>query len=351
MSTNKLIALLGLCLASLACTPSGKDSIRTDAMSFHRQADCQDEPLTAIAVNVKEGTETLYLKTSMEDVDIFWEDAAGSPWAQVESVTQAGAGIYEITLSHADRSAGVMYSRRGGTLTAVAPAQNFGVFLPVWQGAQDRVLQDFADWTYGTLDPHSTTGEVLAENWSTALKNKGFTSEPAEGAQSGYCYGRYGCVRLGDAEGHKGNILTPRSDYFRYDSLLVVSFRAAAYKDAIGTRDANKFRVEVTGGGFIRDFAAQEQTWIELEAPYITSEEDFMGNSWFLVFVADSDRNPMTASTRIKISSGAGSVSGNSRLFLDDICVARLVPDLDEDYYSENSGSGPDTILAARNEK
>ena len=130
----------------------------------------------------------------------------------------------------------------------------------------------------------------------------------------------------------------------------MVSFRAAAFKEKVGSKDDNHFRVEVTGGGFIRDYAETEQTWIDLEAPYIQNKEDFFGSdSWFLVFIADSDSNQMTATTRIKITSGTDTSEGCSRLFLDDISITRLVPDVDEDFYAENEGSGKDKIMTTIN--
>ena len=157
-------------------------------------------------------------------------------------------------------------------------------------------------------------------------------------------------IRLGDKEAHRGSVLTPRNDSFRFDTLLMVSFRAAAFKEKVGSKDDNHFRVEVTGGGFIRDYAETEQTWIDLEAPYIQNKEDFFGSdSWFLVFIADSDSNQMTATTRIKITSGTDTSEGCSRLFLDDISITRLVPDVDEDFYTENEGSGKDKIMTTIN--
>lgn len=352
MSFKKLLFAIGITTVVLSCSKEQTGQTREDKLSFHAQADCSDEPMKEAAVSVLAGTRTLYLKSSFDkEIDLFWQDAATYPWAKIEEFEPTGTkGVYRITLSYPDRYPGVWYARRVGTLSAVVPGEDFGVFLPVRQGATDRVVEDFSAWTYGSADPWSDISDTPLDNWTTALKDRGFSSEPVGSDTLGRCYGRVGYIRLGDKEAHRGSVLTPRNDSFRFDTLLMVSFRAAAFKEKVGSKDDNHFRVEVTGGGFIRDYAETEQTWIDLEAPYIQNKEDFFGSdSWFLVFIADSDSNQMTATTRIKITSGTDTSEGCSRLFLDDISITRLVPDVDEDFYAENEGSGKDKIMTTIN--
>ena len=352
MYLKKLLIAIGIAAVVLSCSKEQTGQTREDKLSFHAQADCSDEPMKEAAVSVLAGTRTLYLKSSFDkEIDLFWQDAATYPWAKIEEFEPPGTkGVYRITLSYPDRYPGVWYARRVGTLSAVVPGEDFGVFLPVRQGATDRVVEDFSAWTYGSADPWSDISDTPLDNWTTALKDRGFSSEPVGSDTLGRCYGRVGYIRLGDKEAHRGSVLTPRNDSFRFDTLLMVSFRAAAFKEKVGSKDDNHFRVEVTGGGFIRDYAETEQTWIDLEAPYIQNKEDFFGSdSWFLVFIADSDSNQMTATTRIKITSGTDTSEGCSRLFLDDISITRLVPDVDEDFYTENEGSGKDKIMTTIN--
>lgn len=352
MYLKKLLIAIGIATVVLSCSKEQTGQTREDKLSFHAQADCSDEPMKEAAVSVLAGTRTLYLKSSFDkEIDLFWQDAATYPWAKIEEFEPTGTkGVYRITLSYPDRYPGVWYARRVGTLSAVVPGEDFGVFLPVRQGATDRVVEDFSAWTYGSADPWSDISDTPLDNWTTALKDRGFSSEHVGSDTLGRCYGRVGYIRLGDKEAHRGSVLTPRNDSFRFDTLLMVSFRAAAFKEKVGSKDDNHFRVEVTGGGFIRDYAETEQTWIDLEAPYIQNKEDFFGSdSWFLVFVADSDSNQMTATTRIKITSGTDTSEGCSRLFLDDISITRLVPDVDEDFYAENEGSGKDKIMTTIN--
>ena len=352
MHLKKLLIAIGIATVALSCSKEQSVQTRENKLSFHAKADCSDEPMKDAAVGVLAGTRTLYLKSSFnKEIDLFWQDAATYPWAKIQEFEPTGTkGVYRITLSYPDRYPGVWYARRVGTLSAVVPGEDFGVFLPVRQGATDRVVEDFSDWTYGSADPWSEVSDTPLDKWTTALKDRGFSSEPVGSDTLGRCYGRVGYIRLGDKDAHRGSVLTPRNDSFLYDTLLMVSFRAAAFKEKVGAKDDNRFRVEVTGGGFIRDYAETEQTWIEFEAPYIANQDDFFGpGSWFLVFVADSDANPMTSTTRIKITSGTDATEGCARLYLDDICITRLVPDVDEDFYTENGGSGADHIMTTIN--
>ena len=134
----------------------------------------------------------------------------------------------------------------------------------------------------------------------------------------------------------------------------MVSFRAVAYTDYMtGARDDNKITVEVLGGGVIRDFAQSEKTTIDLEAGYYDiSSEEFPEDMWeghdFLVFVAGTKANPITANTRVRIICGSLTQNSavNNRIYLDNFYIRRL-QEVEEDYFAENNGSGKDIILGA----
>ena len=348
MSKSILVpAVLLVLLAS--CGKQDGAKLRTDRMSFHLKADCSDDAVSEACVSLLGGEKTIYLKSDYADVSIFWQDAAGQPWAKVISCEKTGMeGVTAITLGSDERSESVLYTRRSGTLTAVAASENYGLFMAVHQGGIARVYETFSDWTYGSSDPYSFAGDVMLDYWTTSLKDKGFTSEPVAPDTLGRCYGRVGFLRRGDSAGHRGSVLTPRNERFRYDSLLMVSFKAAAYKDKSSEDDA-QFRVEVVGGGVIRDLYSEEGSSVTFTAPYIdTKLADFWNGGNFLVFVCGTPNNPITASTRIKIVSGTGSTAGNGRLFIDELSITKIVPDLDEDFFEENGGSGQDKIMAKR---
>ena len=206
----------------------------------------------------------------------------------------------------------------------------------------------------GKTDPRFTDGETPIDNWTTAQKNLGFTSTTIEGEEVAHCYGKNGYLKLGDDKGHGADLISPYTNTLRSDSLLMVSFRAVAFTDYMtGARDDNKITVEVLGGGVIRDFAQSEKTTIDLEAGYYDiSSEEFPEDMWeghdFLVFVAGTKANPITANTRVRIICGSLTQNSavNNRIYLDNFYIRRLQK-VEEDYFAENNGSGKDIILGA----
>ena len=58
--------------------------------------------------------------------------------------------------------------------------------------------------------------------------------------------------------------------------------------------------------------------------------------------------NPITVNTRIRISCGSFTQTSpaNNRIFLDNFYIRRLEAD-EENYFTENNGSGKDIILGA----
>ena len=80
-----LISLAALVLAFAACSKEDRNAPRTDAFELHAVADCSDEPLSEFCIDVLEGTSELYIKTDVTDFEVFWQDAAPSPWLEVSS--------------------------------------------------------------------------------------------------------------------------------------------------------------------------------------------------------------------------------------------------------------------------
>jgi hypothetical protein len=349
LKLSTLVSLAVMALASVACSKDDRNAPRTDAFELHALADCSDEPLNEFCVNVLEGTSELYIKTDVADFEVFWQDAAPSPWLEVVSCEKTSdPSVWKMTLSYAQRSSGVLYTRRTGTLSVTKKQINLGTFLPVHQGAIERIGEDFSDFKYGSWLPTDFSGEKLCSEWTDALRKKGFSSEPV--AESYSCYGRYGHLRLGDAAGSKGNLLTPTSSLHRYDSLLMVTFKAASYPG-----DDKSFKVDVVGGGVIRDFVQEGKTSMTFQTEDIitnavTQEGLWKPESNFIVFIASTETNPVGVNTCLKITSGASSSSAGSRLFIDDYYVTKLVDGKDVDYYQLNQGSGKDRILASNNE-
>ena len=333
---------------ALSCTKQDANAPRKESFELYATSDCSGEPLSAFCVDVKANTSELFLKTNVSDFEVFWQDALTEPWAKVVSCESLSSGIYKVTLSYEALSDAVTYSRRTGTLALSKPEINLGLFFPVHQGAVERTFADFSEIKYGSWIPTESGKEVEFSNWSDVLLKKGFSTETVGNADATALYGKNGMVRLGDSEGRKGALITPVNSDHRYDSLLMVTFKAAAY---VG--DLRQFTVEVVGGGVFKDQLASGGKKIVLEAPEVnenalTPEGLWTEGSCFILFVNSTNSSTMGVNTCFKITSGAEG-TGNSRLFIDDFSVYKLTEDIDLDYYTLNQGSGQDRILAGNN--
>ena len=339
---STLIVLLAVAVVS--CAKQDANAPRKERFEVYAAADCSGEPLAAYCLDVNGNTSELYVKTNVSDFDVFWQDAFLEPWAEVVSCEKVASDVYKVQLSYDPISDAVTYSRRSGTLAFSEPEINYGLFFPVHQGSIERSFSDFSEIKYGSWIPTDSEKETKWEEWTDVLKKKGFSTEVVAPSEKSALYAKYGMMKLGDAEGRRGALITPVNANHRYDSLLMVTFKAAAYKG-----DLKKFSVEVLGGGVIRDYAATGGNKIVFEAPYInenavTQEELWPKEAYFILFVSSTETSPVGVNTCFKFTSGAEG-QGNSRLFVDDFCVLKLVKDIDLDYYSLNQGSGTDKIL------
>ena len=354
----------GLAGAALIAATIGITSCETHSNSDRNESikvyadPIAKEPIDAGIVGVKGGLAKLYVDANIDFVAT-WEDDAATPWAKVVdySSTDPQTGLRVITLKANRRSTtSSYYTRRTGMLILAASdgELNYNRIIPIHQGSTARVSNDFATLKYGKTDPRFTDGETPIDNWTTAQKNLGFTSTTIEGEEVAHCYGKNGYLKLGDDEGHGADLISPYTNTLRSDSMLMVSFRAVAYTDFYtGAKDDNKIKVEVLDGGVIADFADTGKTSIELEAAYYDPRSDeFPENMWegsdLLVFVGGTQLNPITVNTRIRISCGSFTQTSpvNNRIFLDNFYIRRLEAD-EENYFTENNGSGKDIILGA----
>lgn len=349
---KKLLAfILPLCVAFVVpgCVKDDPNAPREEVIQVHAAEDCSDEPLDAWCVDVKEGGAQLYVRTSVKDFKVSWQDAAPTPWLKVAACEVTDVqDIWKVTLQHEARSEDVVYSRRSGTLLVTKAENNLGIFFPIHQGAIERTYENFSDFKFGSWSPDDTQEEMGIEEWTDGLLNKGFASEPVAPATEPVCLAKNGYLKLGDAEGRKGALLTPVNGLHRYDSLLMVTFKAASYPG-----DDRFFKVEVLGGGVIKDFLKERKTSMTLETTDINVSSITQKGLWgpqtnFMIFIESTQESPVGVNTRLKITSGA-SGSGNARLYVDDFCVMKLVDSQDSDYFTMNQGSGQDRILAARN--
>ena len=350
---------IGIACLAAACVSceTHSNSDRSESIAVYADP-IEKKPVDAVYVGVQGGQAKIYAEANVDFV-ASWEDDADMPWAAVldDTAVDPLTGCRIVTLDVQRRvETGCYYTRRTGMLILAATdgTLNYNRIVPVHQGSTARVSNDFSSMKYGKTDPRFTDDETPIDDWTTAQKDYGFSSTTTDGEEHAHCYGKNGYLKLGDDEGHGADLISPYTNTLRSDSMLMVSFRAVAYTDFYtGAKDDNKIKVEVLDGGVIADFADTGKTSIELEAAYYDPRSDeFPENMWegsdLLVFVVGTQLNPITVNTRIRISCGSFTQTSpvNNRIFLDNFYIRRLEAD-EENYFTENNGSGKDIILGA----
>lgn len=333
-----------------------ENSVRSEVIEVYTGLD-EIEPVDQASVLVVGGLHQLYVKSNVA-FTASWEDGETTPWATIVDQETVEGGYRVITLDVKRRNKTPYYTRRTGTLVLAANNEglNYNKYIKIHQGSLARVSSDFAWSKYGSSDPRLDDG-VAFNSWTQTMKDKGFRSTTIVGQEGPHFYGKNGFVQLGDAAGHGADMYSPFASDLRYDSLLMVSFRAVAHTDyKTGAKDGNKFTVEVVGGGVIADFAEQGVTKIELEAKnFDPASELFPNDMWdgteFMIFVLSTEANPLTVNTAIRITSGSleEPTATPNRLYVDNFYIRRVVEG-EEPYFEENGGSGVDKIMAAEEE-
>ena len=356
MNLSGFIAGMGL-LGGLAvvssCDRSDPNAERSDYIQVFQTQD-QEEPLTTYNVSVLGGDFSFYVKSSVE-FSATWQDDASNPWASVKEVKDNGGGNYVVTITASPRATYAYYTRRTGTLMLTSPENMLGTFVTIHQGLYARLSSDFSWSKYGSADPRRDDGTIYG-SWSQTNKDRGWASTAIEGTDGPYLYGKNGYLMLGDAAGHGADLLTPYVNDLVSDSLAVLSFRAVAYTDLEGNKDANKLSVEIIGGGVLRGNDNTTATRLDLEIPYYDmSDESFPNSMWkgsdFLIGLESTVNSPLSGNTRIRITAGdmSGATGTPNRVFIDNLYIRRIAVTkkyADEDLWVLNGGkNGADKLL------
>ena len=318
---------IGIACLTAACVSceTHSNSDRSESIAVYADP-IEKKPVDAVYVGVQGGQAKIYAEANVDFV-ASWEDDADMPWAAVldDTAVDPLTGCRIVTLDVQRRvETGCYYTRRTGMLILAATdgTLNYNRIVPVHQGSTARVSNDFSSMKYGKTDPRFTDDETPIDDWTTAQKDYGFSSTTIDGEEHAHCYGKNGYLKLGDDEGHGADLISPYTNTLRSDSMLMVSFRAVAYTDFYtGAKDDPR-------------------------------SDEFPENMWegsdLLVFVVGTQLNPITVNTRIRISCGSFTQTSpvNNRIFLDNFYIRRLEAD-EENYFTENNGSGKDIILGA----
>lgn len=383
--TIRLCLLLALTAAFVSCGKSG----RGERKEYIKVYDSPDggTALDRVWMSVSGGTSTFYIKSNV-DFSAKWQSEDAS-WASISEPRKLSDGLWSIdvtvkpVLGRSLRSSaeGVptgLYTRRYGVLMLTCPELFLGKYLVVEQGLESRISSNFS-WLYGSPDPNDTYSDVPMGKWTAAQRNHGFTSTVIDGEQEAWVFSKEGYLKLGNDRGAGADLITPRTADFQFDTLLVVSFKAVAQNGDVlpdftgGTEpivpmrnvaarsadggDKSTLRVEVTGGGCIRDLVETGGTSLTLELPTYDRESssfpaDIFSNGSFLVFIEGTESNPITVNTAIRFITGDMKPSDDGaccRVFLDDIFVYRQDLLLDEDLFILNgSKSGKDNITGGK---
>lgn len=347
-----LIAAAPIVVSS--CVHDDPNAERSEFIEVYANLD-QEEPATTYSVSVEGGEFRLYVKSNVE-FSAQWQDDASSPWAKVASVTKEGDNTSVVTLEVSPRATYAYYTKRTGTLMLSAPELSLGTFISINQGLDARLSNDFSWSKYGSADPRKDDGTPISE-WSQTNINRGWTSTKIEGTSGPYFYGKNGYILLGDDKGHGADLYTPYVNELVNDSLLVVSFRAVAYTDIEGNKDANKFSVEIVGGGVLRDGfdSGERKTKMDIELPYYDMQDEKFPNSmWngseFMIGVISAPNNPISGNTRVRFVAGdmSGAEGTPNRVYMDNIYIRRILVGKtyeDIDLWKANGSSGLDKVL------
>lgn len=335
-----------------SCLKEDRNAERKDKIEVCLTPDGEplDVRLDHVFIGAKGGSCTFYVKS---DVDFTpeWQDAENTPWASITRFEKSADGLYLIELDVKKRYSYAYYTIRSGMLLLSSPDNDLGTFVTVDQGMTARLSNNFSWLKYGSSDPRKMDGTPIAQ-WSNTLKDYGYTSTVPNGAEQARCFGKNGYLMLGDAEGHGADFITPYVESFRTDSLLMLTFRAVAFTSLDGIKDDNKLTVQILGGGVFSDNPQEEKTEMTIEVPYYDmADEEFSLSMWkgtdYMLFIESTDRHPLTSDTQIRFMAGnMGMNPKSTRIFLDNIYI-RMTRNEEEfhQYFSENSGSGPDMIL------
>lgn len=361
MRQNLLTAVRRFCTAFVgvallaSCNLHDPNAERSEFIKVYASLEDMDdpevEPAKALAIGVREGSYEFFVKTNVspDELSFEWQDDQSSPWAKVEEVQEVSKGVIRVSIWTKARSAFGYYTRRTGMLMIYASDIHLGKYLRIHQGCVARYSNDCATFKSGSTNPLVADGEALWSTWTASQKENFPTTTPTS------VYARNGFLRLGDNIGHGGEITTKFVDALRADSLLMVNFRAVAFQDELGKKDANKFTVEVLGGGVFKDTDGAKK--LEVEIPYYNIDDpDFPTSMWndaeFMYFVENSESSKISANTRIRLTAGSlTEMTEPNRVFVTRIYIRTINPQVDEDYFEENGGNGVDRILGLSSEK
>ena len=200
--------------------------------------------------------------------------------------------------------------------------------ITIIQSSGNVVLEENFNWlTYGTNVPYDTAGETRFDSWTPEEIAMGWTSSPNEASSDQpVLYARYGFVKLGKT-GYGGDLISPKFSKIEGTATVKVTFKAAGYISAGGTKDDNLLRVSTVGPG------ETDISVFEIDNYPNSKDEDDEGvenNIWDPARAYSFTVTGATAETQIRFLGNQfelkGVGKGKNRIFIDDIKVETIVP-------------------------
>lgn len=193
------------------------------------------------------------------------------------------------------------------------------------EGSEGQVVlfEDFSWLTYGNTILYNSTDPVRCDSWTAEQKAKGWTSTPNTfSSNQPLLYGCFGFAKVGKTS-YGGDLISPKLSEIVGIKNIVVTFKAAPYMTATGTKDDNILNVSVIGPGTVSQSQFIIDNWPDYTADpnSIAIWQDPAAERTFTITGATSETQIKFLGYDYKLS-GVG--AGKNRLFFDDIKV--LIP-------------------------
>ncbi|MGL4293662.1 MAG: hypothetical protein ACRCSQ_08820 [Bacteroidales bacterium] len=289
------------------------------------------EDLTGLKSSIYGGEDFLYVKSNVGYDSFFETSYKLDKWIRIINKGYNQEIKADQYLIECDPMPDGNYEKRKGTISFVSKDNYLGKFIPVQQGFNTEIAEDFSWLKSGTTDPLDFSSDVNIQNWTTAQVEKGWTSTKTEDTQEAFCYSKAGYIRLGD-EGRAGDLITPQVSGFVSDSVILLTFKAVSYVSPDGEKDANDLTISILNGGTFEDGSTSKHLNLNYFDP---SDPLLHKNMWkdnqYEFYIVSKPSNKLTGDTRIQFRTGEVTTNKNNRIFLDNI-YAYIV---EKEFYDE----------------
>lgn len=265
-----------------------------------------------------------YQISSNTDWEVFVRE--GDEWVGAEPKSDFGDGFFTLDIEenpdYTIRATAVTFTMDG------VPAKDTLTIRQEGKIDDNIVLyEDFSWMTAGDYVFYTVTGEKRMDTWTEEEMAHGWTSTVNTVEGSGnqmLVYGRPGYVKLGKTN-YGGDLISPKLSRIDGTKDVTVTFKAAPYRTAAGTRDDTILKVNVIGPGEITTTDTFNiDNWPDFDAG--RDPVDVVDDVWAAPEAVRTFKiKGATSETQIRFLGNAFDLRNNepnkNRIFLDDIIV------------------------------